>query len=242
MLDDETISQQIALLDIQRRNLGHLLRQAALYGGEITAPLAIVNGIYEARASISKIKMTLQAASIAVGDQPGDEPDDLPTPPRPEARAAPGQNTFNISGAFQAGIANVGGTMSFDKPINLSVGDQGVMPNLAPTGKPEARLETLITAIQRLPAISQAQKRALLQCVSQLGDILASSAPTAGVEANRIVRGLESLLDAAQEADKEMLSFSAASLTRAAQSLGDRYPNIPTIMAQIIDTIVTSVQ
>jgi hypothetical protein len=242
MLDDETISQQIALLEIQRRNLGHLLRQAALYGGEITAPLAVANGVYEARASISKIKIALRAAGMTVGDQSADEPDDLPAPPRPEARVVPGQNTFNISGAIQAGIANVGGTMSFDKPINLKVGDQGAAPSLAQTGKPELRLEGVMATIQQLPTISRDQQGALLQCISQLSAILASSAPTASVEVSRVVRGLESLLDAAQDADKDMLSFSAVSLTRAAQSLGDLYPSVPTIMAQIIDTIVTSAQ
>jgi hypothetical protein len=72
-LDDDTITQQHILLATHRRTLGHLLRQAAQFGGVAFAPPQTANGIAEARAEIQHIKAVLRAGGVAVEDEPGDE-------------------------------------------------------------------------------------------------------------------------------------------------------------------------
>jgi hypothetical protein len=75
----EEIARQQALLATYRRTLAHLLQQAARYGGEISAPPNVSNGIYEAREYMRQIKVALRARNVFVEDAPEDEP---PLPPR----------------------------------------------------------------------------------------------------------------------------------------------------------------
>src|SRR5262245_38069323 len=56
MLDDETLAHQQALLETYRRNL----RQAAQHGGEMHAPLAVINSLYETRDHIQQIKSAIR--------------------------------------------------------------------------------------------------------------------------------------------------------------------------------------
>jgi hypothetical protein len=74
MLDEETIIHQQTLLETYRRNLRHLLRQVAQYGGETTAPIPVINGIQETRANIRQVKAILRATGVTVEDLPDDEP------------------------------------------------------------------------------------------------------------------------------------------------------------------------
>jgi len=70
MLDDETIANQQSLLETYRRNLRHLLNQVAQYGGASTAPLSVINSLYETHKNIQHIKGTLRSNGISVDDQP----------------------------------------------------------------------------------------------------------------------------------------------------------------------------
>jgi hypothetical protein len=72
MPDQEAIEQQQALLSTYRRNLMHLLRQAAQFGGESFTPPHVANGIYEARENIQRIKEVLRAWGVDVADYPND--------------------------------------------------------------------------------------------------------------------------------------------------------------------------
>src|SRR5262245_56559416 len=77
-LDQDTITQQLALLATHRRTLAHLVAQATQYGGEVFAPPQTAAGIAETRAAIGHIKTYLREEGIAVEDAPND--DALPHP------------------------------------------------------------------------------------------------------------------------------------------------------------------
>jgi hypothetical protein len=72
MLSQEEIDEQLRLLRTHRRTLAVLLRQQAAIGLAFSPP-SIVNGIYEARANIQRIKAALDAAGVAMTADPNDE-------------------------------------------------------------------------------------------------------------------------------------------------------------------------
>jgi CheY-like chemotaxis protein len=74
MLSEEDVSQQQARLHIYRINLGHLLIQAAQFGGETSAPLPVMNNIRDARDHILQIKTILRTSGVTVEDHPDDTP------------------------------------------------------------------------------------------------------------------------------------------------------------------------
>jgi tetratricopeptide (TPR) repeat protein len=73
MPNQEDIEQQRQLLAIYRRNLAHLLQQAAQYGGVVFSPPETANGIAEARTGISQLKGILRERGISVEDEPNDD-------------------------------------------------------------------------------------------------------------------------------------------------------------------------
>lgn len=72
MLDDEMVTHQQELLATYRRNVRHLVAQAAIYGGESAAPLAVINSIHENRKHIQQIKAVLRDKGINISDHPYD--------------------------------------------------------------------------------------------------------------------------------------------------------------------------
>ena len=72
MADIETISNLQKRLVIYRRNLQHLLAQAAQYGGETLVPLDVMNNIRDQRENIADTKASLRASGISVEDQPSE--------------------------------------------------------------------------------------------------------------------------------------------------------------------------
>ena len=60
MLNQDTITEQLALLATHRRTLAHLMAQAAQYGGEVFTPPQTANGIAAARTEIQRIKAALR--------------------------------------------------------------------------------------------------------------------------------------------------------------------------------------
>lgn len=69
----EEIRHQQGLLITYRRNLRHLLQQAALHGGEVYSPLPIINQIGEQRTNINKTKEILRNLGEQVIDYPNEE-------------------------------------------------------------------------------------------------------------------------------------------------------------------------
>src|SRR6266498_6056956 len=97
VFDDETIVHQQELLETYRRNLRHLLAQAAQYGGEAAAPLVVSNSTHEARMHIRQIKTTLRASGVAVTDHANDEPPTIaPILVSPEAGQADRMRTAEL--------------------------------------------------------------------------------------------------------------------------------------------------
>jgi hypothetical protein len=73
MTSQADIEHQQTLLRTYRRNLAHLVRQAASYGGEDAAPIHIANNLDDARANIARIKGILRGWGVKVEDGPDDE-------------------------------------------------------------------------------------------------------------------------------------------------------------------------
>jgi tetratricopeptide (TPR) repeat protein len=73
LLDQETVTQQLALLATYRRTLAHLVQQAAQFGGEVFAPPQTANGIAEARREIGRMKVVLRQGGVVVQDEPNDQ-------------------------------------------------------------------------------------------------------------------------------------------------------------------------
>ena len=78
MPTQEEISHQQSLLTIHRRTLAHYLSQQATLGAAYIPP-GVVNGIWEARNNIQRIKQILRAWNVSVQDHP-DDVDELSQP------------------------------------------------------------------------------------------------------------------------------------------------------------------
>lgn len=85
MLSEDETNEQLQLLATYRRTLAVYLRQRAAIG-EAYSPPGLLNGIHETRHQIQLIKGRLQAAGVAVPEDPDDE-EPSPPPPRPAAPA-----------------------------------------------------------------------------------------------------------------------------------------------------------
>jgi hypothetical protein len=72
MPDQEEVDGQIELLTVYRRSLSRYLRQQAQLG-EAYAPLAVFEGIQEARENIRRIKGILRFWGVNIEDHPNDE-------------------------------------------------------------------------------------------------------------------------------------------------------------------------
>lgn len=81
MLNPDDIKHQHTLLTTYRRNLAHLVNQAAQYGGEVFAPPIVVNSIGEARDNIRRIKRILRDSGVSVVDETNDEADEAQRSP-----------------------------------------------------------------------------------------------------------------------------------------------------------------
>jgi hypothetical protein len=72
MLTQEEIAQQFQLLATYRRTLAVYLRQQAAIG-EAFSPPALVNGIWDARQNIRRIKAALRASGLSIPEAANDE-------------------------------------------------------------------------------------------------------------------------------------------------------------------------
>jgi nucleoside phosphorylase len=79
MPEQSEIQHQLQLLEIHRRTLNYLIKQAAYHGGESMAPPLVFHQILEARNNIQRIKVILRWWGQFVEDKPDDEaPNDTP--------------------------------------------------------------------------------------------------------------------------------------------------------------------
>jgi eukaryotic-like serine/threonine-protein kinase len=113
-LDQDTITQQLALLAQYRRTLDHLLQQAAAYGGEIFTPPETANGIAVARAEIARIKAALRVGGAPMENEPNDE---APPQVEPVQQQQVGGGQINAQGS-QGSINQASG------PISQNFGNQ----------------------------------------------------------------------------------------------------------------------
>jgi hypothetical protein len=70
MASQADIDHQQSLLKTYRRNLAHLVRQAASFGSEDAAPIHIANSLDDTRANINRIKGILRGWGVTVEDNP----------------------------------------------------------------------------------------------------------------------------------------------------------------------------
>jgi hypothetical protein len=105
MLSQEDINHQQGLLGIHRRNLAHLVNQAAQYGGVTFAPPFVVNSIGEARENIRRIKQVLRDSGVNIANETNDEPTDSVR--SPVAPISGPHITIN-SGDYVAGEKQIG--------------------------------------------------------------------------------------------------------------------------------------
>src|SRR6266540_4644126 len=73
MPSQEDIRHQQTLLNTYRRNLAHLVKQAASFGGEDAAPVHISNSLDDTRANISRIKGILRGWGEQIADAADDQ-------------------------------------------------------------------------------------------------------------------------------------------------------------------------
>jgi hypothetical protein len=148
------------------------------------------------------------------------------------------QNTFNI-GNIQAGIANVGGAMTIDQPVDIDMGDtfsggfQGAILNIG------SHVEGASQRVGEFTGVDQATKDILLHLIAQLGMVLGQAPPDKAADAEKIARRVYVLIDEAGKPapDRELVTFNTESLERAAERIAAVLPSARTIAKQIASHI-----
>jgi uncharacterized caspase-like protein len=149
------------------------------------------------------------------------------------------QNTFNISGDIQAGVANLGGAMTIDQPVNITMGDsfsgnfQGAILNI------KSQLDNVTQRIDALPGANQPIKDSLTQLMVQLSALLQQAPPDKAVDAAKVAKRVQTLVEEASKPspDKELVEFSGESLKKAAANIAAVLPAVLPIAAQIASQI-----
>ena len=110
MPSEEDITHQRNLLEINRRNLEHYLRQRDTLG-EAYAPPGTLNGILETRANIKRIKGILKGWNAPADDKPDDEETEQAAAERRAHQPGLSPVTVNIhGGTFSGPVAQTGGS------------------------------------------------------------------------------------------------------------------------------------
>src|SRR5579859_974279 len=127
MARQDDIQHQRSLLEIHRRTLGHMLRQAAAYGGVDFAPSATTHTIRTARADIERIKEILRGWGVTIDDLPDDQ--ESVTPPVVHG-TRPAATTVNIYGPIHSGSTSIGGQQTIEQ-MEVSMGDTFNISNVS---------------------------------------------------------------------------------------------------------------
>jgi len=119
MPSQEDIKHQRSLLEINRRNLAHYLRQRDTLGAAY-APPGVANGILEARANIQRIKGILRGWNAPADEHPDDQ--EPPESERAAAQTPPpsaGPTYVFHGGTFSGPVTQTGGSSvnnAFNQP------------------------------------------------------------------------------------------------------------------------------
>jgi hypothetical protein len=127
MLDEDVISQKLALLATHRRTLAALLQQQALLGGAAYAPPGVINAIEEARASISDIKATLRERGIPVEDDLNDKAPSQAGPTQSEDDYAEGNTGASQARSLQLIVAAFTGVVTGIITVSSGVGIYNIL-------------------------------------------------------------------------------------------------------------------
>jgi hypothetical protein len=177
----------------------------------------------------------------------GVEKDNAP----PISRASEGP-TFNLEGNIQAGQVNVGGTQTFQGPVEVDLrethlhqpqgevvmGDKiemsgdfrGALVNI------QSQLENAAQTIRSLPAADEAHKAEMESLIKELRSALADLPEEIAGHAEKVSSRVEALAREVGEEkpDKEMITMTGESLKRAARNLADVLPAVIPIAAKIV--------
>ena len=119
MPSQDDTKHQLNLLEINRRNLSHYLKQRDTLGEAYTPP-GTLNGILETRANIKRIKGILNGWGASIEDNPDDEETEQAAAERRAHQTGPSPVTVNIhGGTFSGPVAQTGGSSvsnTFDQP------------------------------------------------------------------------------------------------------------------------------
>lgn len=163
-LSPEAIEQQQALLDTYRRTLAHLLQQAAQHGGEVSAPPAVSNSIYDARANIRRIKATLRAHGAPPADHPDDEL------PLDTGKQAPAAGMGAKIASHEPHVSVSGGTI-YGPVVGTNIGTIATTyGGPAPAGPPPGPVEQALAHVQQ--AARHAQQRGAADLADDLSGVV----------------------------------------------------------------------
>ncbi|HET9222958.1 MAG TPA: hypothetical protein VFO07_10660 [Roseiflexaceae bacterium] len=137
MLSPEEIAQQQELLAAYRRTLNVYLRQLAEIGRPYSPP-GLVSGISDSREHIRRIKQTLRAAGVDVGDGPNDfptetmsmltvKPDTTPAPPDSPAPRRVAALAWLLVGVVVLAFAGFGAYWWYNNP-GIGTAEQAETP------------------------------------------------------------------------------------------------------------------
>lgn len=164
--------------------------------------------------------------------------------------------TFNLSGNIQAGQVNMGGTQNFEGPIEVDmsethihepksevvIGDKVEMSGDFRGGSInfKSHLENAAQTIEAFSFVEESNKAELLKLLQELKSALAELPEEKAVDAEKVSSRVAALARESSEVnpDREMMSMTAESLTRAAKNIADVIPSAIPIAAQIITAIL----
>lgn len=151
------------------------------------------------------------------------------------------RTTFNISGSTNAGIVNTGGEMNVHDGVNVDMGSTytfsgnftGAMVNV------KSQLRNVTQSIAALPSADQATKDELTQLTAQLADLLATTPNERAMDAEKVSKRVETLVDEANkpDPDRELFEFNLESLKKAIAMLSTVVPLVVPVADKIITLI-----
>jgi len=160
--------------------------------------------------------------------------------------------TFNLSGNIRAGQVNMGGTQTFQGPVEVDMrethvhqpqgevvmGDKidisgdfrGALVNV------KSQLENVTQIIHSLPTGDEESKTELLKLIEELKAVLSKVPEEKVKEAEKVSNRVEALTReiSEKEPDKEMISMTGESLKRAVKNIADVLPSVIPLAAQIV--------
>src|SRR5574341_176831 len=164
--------------------------------------------------------------------------------------------TFNLSGNIQAGQVNIGGTQTFEGPIEVDmsetlihepksevvIGDKVEMSGDFRGGiiNFKSHLENAAQTIEAISFVEESNKVELLKLIQELKSVLAELPEEKAVDAEKVSSRVAALAreSSGVNPDKEMMRMTGESLKRAAKNIADIIPSVVPIATQIITAVL----